>query len=78
MSEPVGDCRIVGPFLPVGDVDFECRTHNVLCELKDPDRYGSPDIRRDEVYCPVSGGAALNGVTLTSGNLLYVRNSHHA
>lgn len=52
MSTTTG-CRIVGPYFPVGDTDWECRTHDVLAELIDPARAGAPDIRKAEMFCPV-------------------------
>lgn len=49
-------CRIVGPYHPVGDVDWECRTHGVLAELRDPSKYGGV-VRREDFYCPVGSPA---------------------
>lgn len=46
-------CDIRGPYLPVGDTDWECRTHKVLAELRDPDNYPGPPARRMDVYCPI-------------------------
>lgn len=46
-------CKIVGPYLPIGDTDYECRTHEVLAELRDPSRFGQAGIRKDEMYCPI-------------------------
>ncbi len=47
-------CRIVGPYMPVGDTDWECRTHGVLAILRDPSRAGAPDIGRADMVCPVA------------------------
>ncbi len=49
---PFPICDIRGPYLPVGDTDWECRTHNVLAELRDPDNYPGPPAKRVHVYCP--------------------------
>jgi hypothetical protein len=43
-------CEIKGPNYPDGITEWECRTHNVECELRDPSRYGQ---RREDFYCPV-------------------------
>lgn len=45
-------CRIVGPYLPVGDTDWECRTHGVLAELRDTSKVGGV-VRRGDFFCPV-------------------------
>lgn len=46
-------CRIAGPYLPVGDTDWECRTHGVLAELIDPAKRGGV-VRREDLFCPVA------------------------
>lgn len=48
-------CKIVGPYLPVGDTDWECRTHDVLAELRDTAPTLLPDesYRREHFRCPV-------------------------
>lgn len=53
MTDDQPGCNLKGPYYPVGDVDFECRTHGVTAVLRDPARYGAADIRLDEVRCPV-------------------------
>lgn len=47
-------CRIVGPYLPVGDTEWTCRTHGVSAVLVDESRAGAADIKRSEVVCPVA------------------------
>lgn len=57
-------CWIVGPYYPVGDVDWVCRTHQVDVTLRDPSRAGAHDLRRDEFVCQFEGGyCAKCGVT---------------
>lgn len=51
-------CDIRGPHLVTGDDEWTCYTHGVLAELKDPERYGAHNIRKDEVYCPVAADTA--------------------
>lgn len=53
MSENETECRIVGPYLPVGDTDWTCATHGVIAELRDLGRFGAADLRREDFYCPV-------------------------
>ena len=50
---PAAGCVIVGPYYPVGDVDWRCITHQVDAVLRDPARYGGRDHRREEFRCPV-------------------------
>lgn len=45
-------CHIAGPYLPAGDVDWECRTHKVDAVLRDTTRAGAPDLRREDFTCP--------------------------
>ena len=49
----MSECRIVGPYYPVGDVDWRCTTHGVSADLRDPARYGAGDLRREDFFCPV-------------------------
>jgi len=55
VSEPrhKGKCGITGPYYEVGDVDWECRFHGVMAELRDPSRWGALNLRREDFYCPV-------------------------
>jgi hypothetical protein len=46
-------CRIVGPYLPAGDVDWMCRTHDVPAILLDASRYGHDGLRREDFRCPI-------------------------
>ncbi len=46
-------CHIVGPYFPVGDIDWECRKHKVRAVLMDPSRYGAKDLRREDFRCPM-------------------------
>lgn len=52
-----GPCEIKGPYYPLGDVDWECRTHKVVAVLVDPSRYGASDLRREDFKCPVEQAA---------------------
>jgi len=45
-------CLISGPYLPVGDTDWECREHGVIAELRDPTQV-KDTYRREDFYCPV-------------------------
>jgi hypothetical protein len=49
-------CRIVGPYYPIGEVDWMCRTHDVPAVLRDRGRLGAKDLRREDFICPESGG----------------------
>jgi hypothetical protein len=51
VEQPV--CEIKGPYYPVGDVDWECRTHGATAVLVDPSRYGAKDLRRSDFRCSV-------------------------
>jgi hypothetical protein len=53
LVDGASECVIKGPYYPVGDVDFECRTHGVVAVLRDPARYAAADIRRAEMRCPI-------------------------
>lgn len=46
-------CEIKGPYFPLGDIDWECKTHNVLAELIDPSKFGGNVFRREDFYCPM-------------------------
>jgi hypothetical protein len=46
-------CEIKGPYYPIGDVDWECRTHGATAVLVDPSRYGAKDLRRSDFRCSV-------------------------
>lgn len=51
-------CRITGPYLPVGDTDWECRTHGVETLPRDPDALWARQVagdspRRSDFRCPV-------------------------
>lgn len=52
-SSPATDCKIKGPYLPVGDIDWECSTHKIDCELIHARRFGTKDLRREDFFCPV-------------------------
>lgn len=45
-------CHITGPYFPVGDLDWQCKTHKVRAVLMDPSRYGAKDLRREDFRCP--------------------------
>lgn len=46
-------CYIVGPYLPVGDVDWMCDNHKVPAVLAHKERFGAKDLRREDFVCPV-------------------------
>jgi hypothetical protein len=46
-------CRIIGPYYPIGLIDWECATHEVCAVLRDPSRYGADNLRREDFRCPV-------------------------
>lgn len=48
------ECKIVGPYIPMGENDWRCKTHNCLVEFRDPTRLHAPDICREEMICPHS------------------------
>jgi hypothetical protein len=52
-STPHGrKCRIVGPYFPTGEIDWECLTHGTICFLKDMSIPYARDVRREDFYCP--------------------------
>lgn len=51
-------CRIVGPYLPVGDVDWCCETHGTVCVLRDPERWRAKGLSREDFVCPREGKSA--------------------
>lgn len=53
-------CRIVGPYYPTGHIDWECRTHDVLAELRDPSKFGGV-VRREDFICPVGTRTSPEG-----------------
>lgn len=55
---PERQCRVVGPYLPEGEVDWRCRMHSTPVVLRDPSRYGSSDLRREDFRCPEESLAA--------------------
>lgn len=44
-------CRLRGPNYAVGDIDWTCREHGDTVYMRNLDRWGAPDIRREEMFC---------------------------
>ena len=44
-------CEIVGPYLPLGEVDWTCRLHGYRVVLKDQRRLGAHDLRAADFAC---------------------------
>lgn len=49
----IENCHIVGPYLPVGDIDWMCDNHKVPAVLAHKERFGAKDLRREDFVCPV-------------------------
>lgn len=47
----MNECKKRGPYLPVGDVEWECLTHDVEL-VRTHGRWGTP-ASREEMACPV-------------------------
>lgn len=45
-------CKIVGPYLPAGDVEWRCMTHDTPALLIDPTKMGADVLRREDFTCP--------------------------
>jgi len=46
------ECKIRGPYYPVGDVDWICETHDSMVELADR----SKPMSKKNARCPVANG----------------------
>jgi len=53
-------CKIKGPYLPSGDIDWTCSVHNVLAELIDATKYGKGPHKRENFFCPIGESNAKN------------------
>ena len=53
-------CRIVGPYLPVGDTEWRCSTHGVDAVLNDPSLHGGDVFRREDFHCPTLEGDTVS------------------
>lgn len=48
------ECRIVGPYFPLGETEWRCTTHGVDAVLRDPlVLHGTEPFRREDFVCPV-------------------------
>lgn len=48
------ECRIVGPYLPAGDDEWRCATHNVNAVLRDESIWRIRQVRREDFICPLA------------------------
>lgn len=61
MAQPAyTTCKKRGPYYPVGDVEWECLTHDVML-VRVGGEWGT-DARRDEMVCPVAFDLDRRGV----------------
>jgi hypothetical protein len=51
---PTHECAIVGPYLPTGDTEWICQTHQVEAVLIDPAKHGTGQIKRTDMRCPAA------------------------
>jgi hypothetical protein len=56
-------CDIRGPYFPVGQIDWTCRTHHVTAHVRpDVAKRIDGNYTRDEFFCPVAEPQYLEGI----------------